>query len=133
MATLLYAVISFAGVFFGLSAVMAHIIAYAISVAVSYFGQKSYTFGIQSQHRQFGPKFIIATAFLAGSQFLLVYGLATYSTLQDYFILSLSTLYYPPASFLVHTFWTFKRRVSELKKSVNQTHFVVRAAGLEPA
>lgn len=108
LATIIYAIIAFGGVHFGLSAVTAHIIGYVISLAASYYGQKSFTFDIQSQHREYGPKFIIATIFLAGTQFLLVYGLANYTQVQDYIILAISTVYYPPASFLVHTFWTFK-------------------------
>ena len=85
----------------------AHWIAYAVSIVFSYIGQKIFTFGVRGEHRRMGPRFMTATAVLAATQFGLV-AILKQAGAADILTLGASTLYYPIASFFVHTFWTFR-------------------------
>lgn len=107
--TLLYATLAFGLEYGGVPVFWAHIVASAISLAASYLGQKIFTFQIRGQHRQMGTRFLIATALLVATQSALVYVLDR-AGVEARLVLMASTLYYPPASFLLHTFWTFQVR-----------------------
>lgn len=107
--TLLYAVLAFGLEHGGVQVFWAHVTASAISLTGSYLGQKIFTFQIRGQHRQMGPRFLIATAFLVATQSALVYSLDL-AGVDAGLVLLASTFYYPPASFLLHTFWTFQAR-----------------------
>lgn len=85
----------------------AHVIAYVVSIVFSYVGQKIFTFGVRGGHRRMGPRFLAATAVLAATQFVLVTVLK-HGGAADILTLAASTVYYPIASFFVHTFWTFR-------------------------
>ncbi|MFH1518463.1 MAG: GtrA family protein [Pseudomonadota bacterium] len=106
--TLLYAGLAFGGLALGWPLMIAHTVAYAISLFASYLGQKIFTFGIRGEHRRNGTRFMIATVILASIQALLVWGLDSLGVPEKLTLLA-STLYYPPASFLLHTFWTFRK------------------------
>jgi putative flippase GtrA len=86
---------------------IAHIAGYAVSIVVSYLGQKIVTFGIRGQHRRSGFRFLLATAGIAAVQYGLILVLARYG-LDARMAVVVSTFYYPVASFLVHTLWTFR-------------------------
>jgi putative flippase GtrA len=108
--TAIYAGCAFGLAGAGVSVLWAHSIAYIASILASYFGQKIFTFQIRGDHRRNGPRFVIATIALAATQFALVAGLNA-ARLPETWTLLASTLFYPPASFLVHTFWTFRTPV----------------------
>ena len=105
----IYAGLAFGSVVAGLDILFAHTIALTISLLASYVGQKIFTFGVRGGHQRTGPRFAIATAGLVSVQYLLVLGFQAVGP-SDYVTLWVSTLFYPPASFLIHTFWTFKAK-----------------------
>lgn len=107
LGTLLYAGLAFGLEHAGLPVLWAHIIASAISLIASYMGQKIFTFGVRSQHREMGPRFALATAGLVTVQSVLVFGLSR-AAVDPQLVLTASTVFYPPSSFLIHTFWTFR-------------------------
>lgn len=107
LGTLLYAGLAFGLQHGGIPVFWAHVFASAISLAASYAGQKVFTFGVRGQHRAMGLRFAIATAGLVTVQSALVFALSRCG-LPAHQVLLASTLYYPPASFLTHTFWTFR-------------------------
>lgn len=111
LGTLLYAGLAFALEGAGAPLYWAHAVASAISLIASYLGQKVVTFGIRGQHRKMGVRFILATAMLVSIQSALVVFLSR-SGLAPQLILLASTFFYPPASFLMHTFWTFRSKQS---------------------
>lgn len=86
---------------------IAHIVGYGVSIVVSYLGQKIVTFGIRGQHRRSGARFLVATGGLAATQYGLILALA-HSGVDARLVVIFSTLYYPVASFAVHTLWTFR-------------------------
>ena len=96
----------------GIAVFWSHAVASAISLAVSYFGQKIFTLGIAGDHARRGARFLAATALLVVVQSLLVIGLDA-ARAPDHIIFLASTAFYPPASYLIHTFWTFRRTVAE--------------------
>ena len=107
-ATILYLSIAYLGVYLGGEAIQVHVVAYLVSVLASYIGQKVYTFGIIDQNRKYGARFILANLILMVTQLTLVIGLVLYSPLNEYAVLTVSALYFPAASFLIHTLWTFR-------------------------
>lgn len=108
-ATAIYAAAGYTLLHVGLPVLGAHAGAYVVGLVASYFGQKLFTFGVRGQNRRVGVRFAIATAVLASSQFLLVWALERLGA-HDQFVLAVSTVYYPPASFLLHSFWTFRKK-----------------------
>ena len=91
----------------GLILPIAHWLGYGVSIVFSYYAQKKYTFQMDGQHRRAGPRFVIATAGIAAGQFLIVlildrFGLAPWMTVAA------ASVYYPFASFTVHSLWTFR-------------------------
>lgn len=105
--TLLYAGLAFLLEGAGMPLFWAHAMASAISLAASYLGQKILTFNIRGRHREMGARFALATAGLVLVQSIGVFLLAQ-SGINAQLTLLASTLFYPPASFLTHTFWTFR-------------------------
>ena len=94
--------------YLGGEVIQVHVVAYLVSVLASYIGQKFYTFGIIDQNRKYGARFILANLVLMVTQLALVIGLVLHSPLNGYAVLTVSALYFPAASFLIHTFWTFR-------------------------
>ncbi len=113
LGTLLYAGLAFGLEHAGLAVFWSHIISSAISLCASYLGQKRFTFGVRGQHREMGLRFILATAGLVTAQSLLVFALSK-AGVEARLVLLASTLFYPPSSLLVHTFWTFRQRASDM-------------------
>ena len=107
--TLLYAGLAFGLEHAGVPVFFAHAVASAISLAASYLGQKIFTFQIRGQHREMGARFVIATALLVSTQSAIVFVLDQ-AGVDPRIVLLISTLFYPPASFILHTFWTFRAR-----------------------
>lgn len=114
LGTLLYAGIAFGLEYAGFPVFWAHVIASGISLLASYIGQKTFTFGVYGQHREMGLRFTLATAGLVATQSVLVFGLS-WAGVESHIVLLISTLFYPPSSFLVHTFWTFRPRTDGLR------------------
>lgn len=108
LGTIVYALIAFAMTRSGLPIITAHTVALIVSLIVSYTGQKIFTFGIRGENRRLGPRFFLATGAIVIVQYVLVISLS-YAQLSSDLIVLISTLYYPPTSFLVHNFWTFKK------------------------
>lgn len=106
--TLLYAVIALSLKAWGLPVFACHAVASAISLVVSYFGQKIFTFGIAGDHARRGARFFVATAILVVLQSSLVIALGQLDVSSNLTLIA-STLFYPPASYLMHTFWTFRK------------------------
>lgn len=107
LGTVVYAVLALTFTRVGLPIMHAHTVALIISLSVSYAGQKIITFGIRGDHRRSGPRFFLATALIVFVQYTIVY-LLNKTPLSNEIIVLISTVYYPPASFFIHNFWTFK-------------------------
>ena len=105
--TVIYAGLAFGFLAMGVTLLISHSIAYIISLLASYLGQKIFTFEIRGQHKRNFSRFVLATIGLAVVQFLLVAVLEVLKV-DPKVIIIVSTLYYPPASFIVHNLWTFK-------------------------
>ncbi len=45
----------------GVHIIVAHAIAYVVSILASYIGQKIFTFGVRGEHKRLGPRFVAAT------------------------------------------------------------------------
>lgn len=87
----------------------AHLVAQATSLLFSYFAQKRVTFGVSGGHRRFGPRFAAATAALVAVSYALVAALDAWG-LAGAWVITVNTVFYPAASFVTHTFWTFAGR-----------------------
>lgn len=107
--TCIYYVAALTSLHAGLSIEAAHLLAFAISIVFSYVGQKLFTFRMRGGHRRSIWRFTIATAVIAGSQFLIVLGLRNLP-IDAAVLFAISSVYYPIASFCFHSFWTFKQR-----------------------
>lgn len=104
--TALYFVVAFGLLFAQINVVAAHVVAYLVSLAVSYGAQKIVTFRIRGQHRAAAPRFLMATALITALQFLAVIGLNRLGA-DDRVTIAASGAFYVAASFLVHALWTF--------------------------
>lgn len=105
--TLVYLGVALGAVALHVDVRIAHWIAFAVSQVVSYVGQKIFTFGVRGQHRRTGARFLVAMAGLATGQFLLVLGLNAMHVDPRLTVIA-STAYYPFASLIVHSLWTFR-------------------------
>jgi putative flippase GtrA len=107
-ATAVYFGLALAASSAGLAVEISHLIAFAVSIVVSYFGQKLFTFRVQGEHARNVTRFAIATAGISTLQFLLVAGLNAVR-IDRVLIFLASSAFYPAASFLVHSYWTFRQ------------------------
>lgn len=105
--TVIYAACAYGMLFSNSSVLIAHLVAYGVSLLTSYIGQKIFTFGIRGDNRRNLPRFMTATGAIALVQLALVAGLE-HARIDPKVTLLVSTLYYPPASFVVHNLWTFQ-------------------------
>ncbi|MEM6549702.1 MAG: GtrA family protein [Pseudomonadota bacterium] len=92
----------------GLVVEVASLIAQIISLIYSYYAQKRFTFGVAGEHKRFGPRFFVATLAILASAQTLVWFLDEQGVAATHTLL-INSIYYPAASFLVHTFWTFAK------------------------
>lgn len=88
----------------------AHWTAYAVSQAVSYFGQKTFTFRVEGQHARSAGRYLVAMTILAAAHYLVVLGLDALHLTPTLVFIGAS-IFYPVASWLIHTFWTFRSPV----------------------
>lgn len=107
--TLIYYVTALLGASWGLTIEAAHWLGFAVSIVFSYLAQKAVTFRVKGEHRRSVSRFVIATAVIAGTQFLVILGLRLF-LLDPAILFAISSAYYPVASFIIHSLWTFKRR-----------------------
>ena len=105
--TALYYVIALGAVSAELSVESAHLVAFGISIVTSYFGQKIFTFRVRGENKRNASRFIVATAFIAAIQLLLVSALG-YLGFEPLVLFAISSVYYPIASFVTHSLWTFR-------------------------
>lgn len=105
--TAAYAIIGYSMIALGADVMVAHIAASVLSLIFSYLAQKIVTFKVRGMHRRIGPRYAIATAILLVLQVIIV-GILNALDVQDTFNLLAIILFVPPASFLIHNFWTFK-------------------------
>jgi putative flippase GtrA len=101
----------------GVGITIAHWTAYVISQFVSYLGQKNFTFRIRGQNAQSAPRFLAAMAMLALAQYLVVLGAGALH-LGPTMIFLAGSIFYPVASWALHTSWTF-RPSSEAKAAIS--------------
>lgn len=109
LGTIIYAMVGLLCVRAGLSLMSSHILAFIISNAVSYFGQKVFTFSIAGEHRTMGARFALAIAMLVISQTIVILMSARLLGLSNSTSILIGTVYYPPASYLLHSLWTFRQ------------------------
>ena len=115
-ATGVYYVTALLGLRAQLTVEISHVLAFAVSIVVSYLGQKMFTFRVRGEHRRSAWRFAIATGVIAGTQFLVVLGLQKLA-LDPAVLFAISSVYYPIASFFVHSFWTFRSKSGVAKPS----------------
>lgn len=108
-ATLVYYLTALASVQAGLGTEAAHFVAFAVSIVFSYIGQKIFTFRVKGEHKRSVSRFVLATAVIAGIQFLLLLWLKALAV-PTAVLFAISSVYYPIASFIIHSLWTFRRR-----------------------
>ncbi len=109
--TAAYAAIAYGAIWSGLGAFPAHLLASFLSLIFSYAGQKIFTFRIRGDHRRSGARFAFATAFVVALHTGLVWVLNHFGLTKEFTLLA-GILFYPPASYFMHTFWTFRRQAS---------------------
>lgn len=108
-ATILYLLIALYLVSLTVNIAAAHVAAYVISLLASYLLQKAITFRIKGDYFRTGAKYLIATALIAGMHFLLVVCLNHFG-LNPRITLLAGACFYPAASFVIHSVWTFRAR-----------------------
>lgn len=105
-ATVLYFVLGWSLHRAGAAIEIASPIAQVLSILYSYAMQKTFTFGVDGQHARFGPRFVVATAGIAGLAQILVWSIDE-SGFGATTALLANCVFFPAASFFIHTFWTF--------------------------
>jgi putative flippase GtrA len=105
--TLIYAAIAYGLSWNGVPVLYAHIIGTAVSLVASYLGQKLFTFRVRGGHRRAGVRFVVGTAIVVAGQSLVVWLLDQSGFRPDLALLA-GIVFYPPASYLIHSFWTFR-------------------------
>lgn len=108
-ATVIYFVLGWCLNRAGLVIEWASLMALGITLFYSYWAQKRFTFAVTGRHRRFGPRFAVATAVLVAGSQLVVWALDEAGLPPAQALLGVS-VFYPVASFLIHTFWTFAGR-----------------------
>lgn len=90
-----------------LSALSVHLIAFAVSLAVSYCGHTWFTFGVSGT--RYLMRFAIVTGLLFVASTGLTVGLARIFALPNTWLVVIVTVTYPVLSFVIHSLWTFKK------------------------
>ena len=85
----------------------AHLVALTISILVSYFGHHAYTFRLAGGHAFHFTKFAIVTAVLVVASSGLAYLLDRYGHYPAIVTSLVIVVFYPGASYLLHSLWTF--------------------------
>lgn len=105
--TAIYVAIALAVLQTGASLTVSHIAGYVVSIICSYVGQKAFTFRVRGRHRRSTWRFAVATGCIALAQYLLVLSLDN-AAISSQLVLIASAVFYPIASYLVHSAWTFR-------------------------
>lgn len=105
--TAIYAIFAYGGLWSGWSAFWAHVLGSIVSLVFSYAAQKIFTFRIRGDHKRSAPRFVIATIIIVVLHTALVWILDHLGVAPRITLLA-GILFYPPASYLLHKFWTFR-------------------------
>ncbi len=89
----------------------ANVLAWAISLVVSYLGQNYFTFRAGGRHRIFAARFAITTAVLFAMSCLITWVGDSVLNLAQPVVAGIVAVTYPAASFLLHMGWTFSRKI----------------------
>ena len=109
-ATLTYlAVASFGAVVMALTPMVNNVLAWTISIAVSYFGHNYFTFQAGGNHMRYMPRYLVVTAFLFIATALLTHIGETVLELSPLTIAVVVSLAYPVLSVLMNMIWTFAK------------------------
>jgi|tagenome__1003787_1003787.scaffolds.fasta_scaffold20718716_2 putative flippase GtrA len=90
------------------SPVIANIVAFGLSLAVSYLGHKHVTFRASGSHSVYLPKFFAITAVLVSATSVLSVAGTSWLQLPPYMVAFLVSASYPVGSFFLNKFWVFK-------------------------
>lgn len=93
----------------GLTIEWASFCAQTLSILYSYIAQKRFTFRLIGRHQRFGPRFVVSTILLVTLAQILVWSLDEFGVRGEA-ALAANAVFYPVASFLMHTSWTFVER-----------------------
>ncbi|MEP0313258.1 GtrA family protein [Hyphomonas sp.] len=105
--TAIYAAVAYCLSWNEVPVLYAHIVASVVSLVVSYIGQKKFTFRVRGGHRRVGARFIIGTAIVVAGQSFVVWLLDLLGLTPNLTLLA-GILFYPLASYIIHSFWTFR-------------------------
>jgi putative flippase GtrA len=94
-----------------LSPMTANVVAWAISVVVSYLGQNYFTFRAGGRHEVFAPRFALTTAILFLLSCAVTYFGSSVLKLAQPVVAAMVAVSYPAASFVLHMSWTFSKAV----------------------
>lgn len=89
-----------------LNALQIHVVAFAVSIIISYLGHAHFTFGISG--RQPMIRFVVISVVLFCASSGLTVMLSDRLGISNAWIVTVITIVYPVCSFLLHRFWTFK-------------------------
>lgn len=89
-------------------AVTIHVIAFAVSLVVSYLGHHQFTFGLRGRHKFYLPRFVFVTACLLLASTAMTYVCDRVLQLDGTAIAVGVSIFYPVASYLANLLWTFR-------------------------
>jgi putative flippase GtrA len=89
------------------SPVIANMVAFGLSLTVSYLGHKHVTFRAVGRHAVYLPRFFAITAVLVLATSLLSVVGTTWLHLPPYMVAVLVSVSYPVGSFFLNKFWVF--------------------------
>jgi putative flippase GtrA len=89
------------------SPVIANMVAFGLSLTVSYLGHKHVTFRAVGRHAVYLPRFVAITAVLVLATSLLSVVGTTWLHLPPYMVAALVSVSYPVGSFFLNKFWVF--------------------------
>jgi len=91
------------------SPAIANLVAFALSLAVSYLGHKHMTFKATGGHAAHLPKFLVITSLLVGATSALSVVGVSWLELPPFIAAGLVAVTYPTGSFFLNKYWVFRR------------------------
>jgi putative flippase GtrA len=91
-----------------LGAVKIHLIAFAVSLLVSYLGHHQFTFSLRGRHEFYLPRFVFVTACLLLASTAMTYVCDRVLRFDATAIAVGVSIFYPIASYLANLLWTFR-------------------------
>lgn len=91
-----------------LPAAVANLIGFAASLALSYIGHHRFTFGKESRHDRYMPRFIAVSLTLAALSTGAVHLATSVFGVPAALTAGVVALAYPPASYVLNTLWAFR-------------------------